>query len=218
MTRTAPPATRKSPGSLDRLLDDIRACRICRDTTTVTPLPHDPRPVVRASVSAQILIAGQAPGVRVHRSGLPFDDPSGDRLRVWMGVTREEFYDTRRIAIAPMGFCFPGLDAAGGDLPPRKECAPQWRAALMSELPDVRLILVIGGYAQRWHLGREAARTITETVRDYRRIASLPGCVTRIALPHPSWRNSGWLKSNPWFGTDVVPDLRRRVRAILGPS
>jgi uracil-DNA glycosylase len=179
-------------------------------------LPHTPRPVVHASATARILVVGQAPGTRVHRSGLPFDDASGDRLRAWMDVTREEFYDTARIAFAPMGFCFPGLDAKGGDRPPRKECAPLWRARLMAELTAVDLVLLVGGHAQRWHLGTAASVSLTQTVRAGAERIAQPAGALAIPLPHPSWRNTGWLKANPWFEQDVVPDLRRHVRRRLG--
>ena len=139
---------------LDALVADIRACRHCRDHPDGPPLPHEPRPVLRVSATARIGIFSQAPGTRVHASGTPFTDPSGVRLRAWMGVTDDEFYDASRIAIVPMGFCFPGLDAKGGDLPPRRECAPLWRARLLAALPAIELVLLVGQYAQRWHLGR----------------------------------------------------------------
>ena len=203
--------------SLDRLLHEIRACRVCVERPQGPPLPHEPRPVVRASLTARILIAGQAPGTRVHRSGLPFDDPSGDRLRAWMDVTREAFYDERLIAFAPMGFCFPGLDDKGGDRPPRKECAPMWRSRLIGALPAVDLMLLVGWPAQRWHLGSDAKANLTETVRAAIAIADRPGPVCTIPLPHPSWRNSGWLKANAWFDAEVVPRLRREVsRRVKG--
>lgn len=202
----------------ERLLAEIGRCCVCRDEPHGSRLPHDPRPVVRAARGARILIAGQAPGTRVHQSGVPFDDPSGDRLRAWMGVTREEFYDTRRIAFAPMGFCFPGLDEKGGDRPPRKECAGLWRARLMAALPNVDLVLLVGGYAQRWHLGDATCSTLTQTVRQGARGLLRPPGALGIPLPHPSWRNSGWLKANPWFETDVLPGLRLAVRERLGSS
>lgn len=201
---------------LDDLLAEIRACRVCRDTTARRPLPHEPRPVLRAAASARIAVCGQAPGVRVHASGVPFTDPSGDRLRAWMGVTPEEFYDSSRIAILPMGFCFPGLDAAGGDLPPRSECAPLWRDRLLAELPHLELLILAGVYAQRWHLGSGGGR-VTTTVQAWRHWFEA-GPPRRLPLPHPSWRNNAWLRDNPWFEAEVLPSLRREVRRLLGTS
>ncbi|EKF17906.1 uracil-DNA glycosylase family protein [Nitratireductor pacificus] len=200
---------------LDQLLTRIRACRICVEAPLSTPLPHEPRPVVVGSRKARILIAGQAPGTRVHASGIPFDDRSGDRLRDWLQVDRPTFYDADRFAIAPMGFCFPGLDAKGGDLPPRKECAPAWRDALMGLMPQIALVLVIGQYAQAWHLGRERSATLTETVRDWRRLFEREARPRVLPLPHPSWRNTGWLKKNPWFERDLLPVLREEIRSHL---
>lgn len=201
---------------LDTYVERIRSCRICRDNPVGRPLPHEPRPVVVASSTAKILIAGQAPGTRVHASGIPFDDRSGDRLRDWLGVSRDKFYDPHSFAIAPMGFCFPGLDAKGGDLPPRRECAPAWRAGLMALMPRIELVLVIGMHAQAWHLRGARHPTLTETVRDWRAIHDAAPDTPTIVLPHPSWRNSGWLKRNPWFETDLLPFLRTAVRARLG--
>jgi uracil-DNA glycosylase len=199
--------------TLDRLLAEIRSCRVCRNAPEGAPLAHEPRPVLRASAVARILIVGQAPGTRVHASGKPFDDRSGDRLRDWMGIPPEVFYDEARIAIAPMGFCFPGQDAKGGDLPPRRECAPLWRDRLMAELRSVDLVLLVGAYAQRWHLGRQAAASLAAAVRTGPREFAFTGDRRAIGLPlpHPSWRNTGWLKANPWFGADVVPILRNLV-------
>lgn len=200
--------------ALTRLVREIEACRICVEAPAGKALPHEPRPVLRPSTTARICICSQAPGLRVHKSGIPFTDPSGDRLRGWMGVTSEEFYDQSRIAIVPMGFCFPGYDAAGGDLPPRKECAPAWRGRLFDLMPQLELILLIGHYAQRWHLGPSSAN-LSATMRDWRALldsARTPKC---LPLPHPSWRNNGWLKSNPWFETEVLPRLRREIRARL---
>lgn len=198
-------AARNATASLAPLLAGIRACRICENHL-------EPRPVLRASATARICIAGQAPGIRVHNTGIPFNDPSGDRLREWMGVDRDTFYDERRIAIVPMGFCFPGYDAKGADRPPRKECAAHWRARLFAELPRFPLTLVIGTYAQAWHLGQNARETAGETVKAWRDYAP---CV--IPLPYPSWRNNAWLKKNPWFSEDLLPYLRRRVRRLLSP-
>jgi uracil-DNA glycosylase len=188
---------------LAALATDIRACRICADIL-------EPHPVVRVSHTARLLIAGQAPGMRVHKSGLPFNDASGDRLRGWMGIDRETFYDTKRIAIAGMAFCFPGYDAAGADKPPPKICAQHWRARLMDALPPMKLTLLVGSYAQAWHLGEAAKSTMTETVRAWRDFAP-----RHIPLPHPSWRNTGWLKKNPWFEAELVPYLQKRVRSVL---
>ena len=190
--------------SLPKLLREIRACRHCE-----SHLPLGPRPVLAASRSASILIAGQAPGTRVHETGIPWNDPSGDRLRDWLRVDREVFYDDSRIAIIPMGFCYPGRGKSG-DLPPRPECAVLWRKKLMQQLPQIKLTLVLGAYAQDWHLGDRRGRTLTETVRNWRDFspASLP-------LPHPSPRNQGWLKNNPWFAAELLPYLRRRVSRIM---
>ena len=194
---------------------EVARCRLCRDAPLGRPLPHEPRPVVRLSATARILIAGQAPGVRVHASGLPFTDASGDRLRAWMGVDPQTFYDRRRVAVLAMGFCFPGHDEKGGDLPPRRECAPLWRARLMAAMPQVDLVLAIGRPAQLWHLGRDAAPTLGETVADWRRILERDVSPAVLPMPHPSWRNTAWLRRHPWFEADVVPELRRRVRERL---
>ncbi len=204
--------------SLEDLRDAIAACRICRDAPARGPdhrLPHEPRPVAVISSSARILISGQAPGLRVHQSGLPFNDASGDRLRLWLGVDREQFYDPRLFAIVPMGFCFPGYDAQGSDLPPRRECAPRWRSQVVDAMPQIELVLAIGQYAQAWHLGDRRAATMTETVRNWRiHLGSNIGPAV-LALPHPSWRNTGWLKKNPWFEADVLPVLRDRVGKLI---
>ncbi|MDF1599906.1 uracil-DNA glycosylase family protein [Mesorhizobium sp. YIM 152430] len=193
----------------------IRLCRICRDAPLKTPLPHEPRPVVVASSTARVLIAGQAPGTRVHATGLPFNDRSGDRLRDWMGVSREEFYDPALFAIAPMGFCFPGQDAKGSDLPPRRECAPAWRAPLMATMPQIEFVLAIGLYAQRWHLGPEFGRSLTQNVESWRVIFLRNTIPRMIPLPHPSWRNTGWLKRHPFFETELLPVLRREIRLSM---
>lgn len=201
--------------ALDRLLSEIRTCRRCAESPEGAPLPHEPRPVLRVSRTARICVCGQAPGTRVHASGMPFTDPSGDRLRDWMGVSEEEFYDASRIAIIPMGFCFPGLDKKGGDLPPRKECARLWRARLFEHLDQFELVLLVGSYAQAWHLGSDRKRTLTETVRDWKPASGESNGPDFIPLPHPSWRNNAWLKKNPWFGERVLPALRDAVRARL---
>lgn len=192
----------------DTLGAEIAACRLCADRFAATATAHEPRPVVWFRPEARILIAGQAPGLRVHEAGRPFADPSGDRLRDWLGMTPEAFYDLTRVAIVPMAFCFPGYDAKGSDLPPPAVCARTWREAVMKGLPNLRLTILVGGYAQKWHLGRASA--VTPTVRAWRDHA--PGV---FPLPHPSWRNTAWLRKNPWFETDLLPVLRARVREVL---
>ncbi len=194
------------------LVARIRACRICRDEPVGPPLPHEPRPVVVPSQRARILIAGQAPGLRVHETGLPFNDRSGDRLREWLDVTRDEFYDPALFAIVPMGFCFPGYDARGSDLPPRRECAPAWRGQLMAAMPQVSLMLTIGQYAQAWHLGARREASLTATVANWRAIFESGEHPRQLPLPHPSWRNTGWLKQNPWFEAELLPVLRAEIR------
>lgn len=202
---------KSTAASLDGLLTQIRACRLCaEDPLKGKPLPHEPRPVIRAAKSARICVAGQAPGTRVHATGIPFNDPSGDRLREWMGVDRDTFYDESRIAIVPMGFCFPGLDDKGGDLPPRKECAPAWRAQVFEHLPNLELVLLIGQYAQTWHLGKARKKSMTDTVLHWRDYGP-----TYLPLPHPSWRNNVWLKKNLWFEEEVLPHLRGEVARLL---
>ena len=188
--------------SLDRLAAEIRACRVCAEY-----LPLGPRPVLRASVTARLLIVGQAPGTKVHATGIPWNDPSGDRLRQWLGMDRDAFYDENRIAIVPMGLCYPGRLPNGGDAPPRPECAPLWHAELLALMPEVRLTLLVGTYALAHVLGRAA---MTEVVRDFR--THLP---RYFPLPHPSWRTVAWEKRNPWFGDEVLPALRREVARVL---
>lgn len=166
--------------------------------------------MVRVAPRTRLLICGQAPGRRVHESGLPFDDPSGDRLRAWMGIDRETFYGDGRIGVAAMAFCYPGTAPEGGDYPPPPRCAELWRDRLLARLPQVELVLLVGGYAQRWRLGAAMKRSMTETVAAFRDYG--PGL---LPLPHPSWRNTAWLKRNPWFSEEVEPYLRERVRAIL---
>lgn len=204
--------------ALDRLTQEIRRCRRCIEAPKAAPLRHEPRPVLRVSRTARLAIVGQAPGTRVHASGVPFTDPSGRRLRAWMGVTEEEFYDTRRVAIVPMGFCFPGQDARGADLPPRSECAPLWRPRLFSLLTRLELVLLVGSYAQRWHLGGRAVETLGDTVRDWRSHLARPGSPRYFPLPHPSWRNNAWLARNPWFEAELLPDLKREVARLLRPN
>ena len=216
----------KAPGSpgvainhepLDTLVGAIRACRVCRDQPRYgPPLPHEPRPIVQVSAAARICIASQAPGIRAHDSGRPFTDPSGVRLRQWLAVEEGEFYNPQKFAILPMGFCFPGLGPDGSDLPPRRECAEIWRAQLFAQLPHIQLLLVIGGYAQRWHLGAANAKAgVNATVQRWREFYSADGCPKILPLPHPSWRNSSWLKRNPWFEAELLPVLRAEVHALL---
>lgn len=206
--------------TLDDLMREIRACRGCVESPVGRPLPHAPRPVLRAAASARLAICGQAPGTRVHASGTPFLDPSGNRLRAWMGVTTDEFYDEARVAIVPMGFCFPGLDKHGSDLPPRRECAPLWRERVMAALPKLELVLLVGSYAQRWHLPEMRRCNMTEIVRQWAgpRFSCATGRPRMMPLPHPSWRNTAWLARNEWFEAELVPQLRASVRGVLDPS
>jgi uracil-DNA glycosylase len=190
---------------LSELLGEIRACRACAGA-----LPHDPRPFVQAGAGARLLIIGQAPGSRVHASGIGWDDASGDRLRDWMGVERATFYDPEQVAHMPSGFCYPGK-GTGGDLPPRRECAPLWHAPLLSLLPEVRLTLLVGRYAQALYLPRGFAGSMTEAVR---RHAGAPAGL--FPLPHPAWRSRLWMARHPWFEAEVLPVLRKRVAAALG--
>lgn len=192
---------------LDRLLIEIRACQLC-----AAALPHGTRPVLQASRTARLLIVSQAPGRKVHASGVPFDDASGNRLREWMGIAREVFYDARQVAIVPMGMCYPG-SASSGDLPPRSECAPAWHPRLLPQLAQVQLTLAIGAHAQIGLLGRRAGATLTDTVRDWRNY--LANGV--LPLPHPSPRNQAWLKYNPWFEQDLLPVLQQQIAALLSP-
>ncbi len=200
---TAPPS---SGADAAALFAAVRACTLCAG------LPLGPRPILQVHPAARILIAGQAPGRRAHQRGVPFGDPSGDRLRGWLGVDRGTFYDATRIAIVPMGFCYPGT-GRGGDLPPRPECAPAWRQRVLAALPAVELTLVIGRFAQAWHLGARRSATLTETVADWR--AFWPAIVP---LPHPSPRNADWLRRNPFFAAELLPLLRDRVRRLLDSS
>jgi uracil-DNA glycosylase len=194
----------RADAALDALLGQIRACRLCE-----AHLPLGPRPILRARASARLLIVGQAPGTKAHESGIPWNDASGIRLRHWLGIEREAFYDEDRIAIVPMGFCYPGKGESG-DLPPRPECGATWHGQLLPRLPDVRLTLLIGHHAQNHFLGPSRARTLTDTVRNFR--AYLPAA---IPLPHPSPRNTLWLKANPWFEDEVLPALRTAVAEVL---
>lgn len=189
---------------LERLLREVRACRVCEPH-----LPLGPKPVLRADVRSRVLIVGQAPGTRVHATGIPWNDPSGDRLREWLQVSRDEFYDERRFAIIPTGLCYPGRGRSG-DLPPRPECAPLWHPRLRPLLPHVRLTLLVGQYAQAYYLGTARKATLTATVHAAREY--LPDF---LPLPHPSPRNTRWLQVNPWFVRDVIPVLQQRVHALL---
>jgi uracil-DNA glycosylase len=200
---------------IETMARDIALCRICVEVPLKTPLPHEPRPVVQLSSTARICIAGQAPGARVHLSGRPFTDPSGDRLRDWMGIGDADFYDPAKLAIVPMGFCFPGNDAKGGDLPPRKECALRWHEYLFENMPQVELLLAIGQYAQKWHLKNKCSKTLTQTVANWQEIINQKGIPRVLPLPHPSWRNSGWLKKNPWFTKDLLPVLKAQVQQLI---
>ncbi|ASM71274.1 MULTISPECIES: uracil-DNA glycosylase family protein [Roseobacteraceae] len=190
------------------ITDDISTCTLCSQRFAGTATGHQPRPVVWFGAGARILVAGQAPGARVHASGKPFDDPSGDRLRDWMGIDRATFYDMSRIAVLPMAFCFPGYNAKGADLPPPPVCHKTWRKAAMDHIGPVPLTLLIGGYAQKWHLNARAS--VTDTVAGWRDHAPAV-----FPLPHPSWRNTGWIRKNPWFASDLLPALREAVQKAL---
>ncbi len=190
--------------ALTQLTNDIKACRNCENH-----LPLGPRPVIQITKRAKILIVGQAPGTKVHETGIPFNDPSGERLRKWMGIDSLTFYDRQKVAIVPMGFCYPGAGPSG-DLPPRPECAEKWRTQLLAHLQDIELTLVIGQYAQKWHLGNRQKNSLTETVKAWREYWP-----TIVALPHPSPRNNIWLKKNDWFESDVLPTLREKISKIL---
>jgi len=198
-------AIQSAPDRLDALLTEIRACRVC-----AKHLPLGPRPVVRISASARILILSQAPGTRVHETGLTFNDRSGDRLREWLGIDRDTFYDESRVAVLGMGFCYPGRDAKGGDLPPRPECAPLWHPRLLAELPQVELTLLVGSYAIDYYLPETRRDSMTETVKAWRDY--LP---RYWPLPHPSWRTTAWEQKNPWFKRRLLPELRKRVKELL---
>ena len=189
---------------LNHLLTDIRACSICSDF-----LPEGPRPILVANPHAKLLIIGQAPGRRVHSSGIPWDDPSGNRLRDWLGVTHEEFYDPKITAILPMGFCYPGT-GSGGDLPPRPECAPEWHAQVLEFLPQIELTLLLSSYALKYYLKGQGRMTVTDAVKSWKE--HVP---SYFPLPHPSPRNNRWLKTNPWFEEEVLPVLQRHVREAV---
>lgn len=201
---------------LATLTAQIARCRICRADPDGRPLPHEPRPVFVPSSTARIAICGQAPGVRVHASGRPFTDPSGDRLRNWLQLDDATFYDPGRIAIIPMGFCFPGHDAKGGDLPPRRECARAWHGQLFAQMGQIEMVIAVGQYAQAWHLGDRRRRTLTETVAAWRDFMDDPELPYRVfPTPHPSWRNTAWLKRNLWFEAEALPVLRAQVQRLV---
>lgn len=199
---------RMAAADINHLKQNLSDCSLCKDRFAATATGHAPRPVVWFRPGARILIAGQAPGARVHQSGKPFTDPSGDRLRDWLGIGPEAFYNKDRVAILPMAFCFPGYDGRKSDLPPPPICARTWRTPIVDALRDVRLTLLVGGYAQRWHLG--AKTPVTQTVAGWRDHAPQV-----FPLPHPSWRNTAWLKKNPWFTQDLLPVLRAQVQEVL---
>lgn len=196
--------------ALHPLARDIAACTLCAERFSATATGHRPRPVVWFEAGARVLIAGQAPGLQVHEKGRPFADRSGDRLRDWLGLESEAFYDKSKVAIVPMAFCFPGYDARGADLPPPTICAATWRERVLSSLGSLRLTILVGGYAQKWHLGVGAKGGVTSSVMAWRDLPS-----DMIALPHPSWRNTGWLKKNPWFEAELLPRLKDRVGEAL---
>lgn len=195
------------------LAQDLSGCTICAERFSATATAHQPRPVIWFRPAARVLIAGQAPGMRVHASQRPFTDPSGVRLRAWLGMDENTFYDRSTVAIVPMGFCFPGYDATGSDLPPPKICAETWRKPVLDGLPNIGLTLLIGGYAQKWHLGADAKEGVTATVRRWRDFAP-----EVFPLPHPSWRNTAWLKRNPWFEAECLPALQARLATVLGTT
>jgi uracil-DNA glycosylase len=194
--------------AFDALVREVLACTIC-----ARHLPNPPRPVLMPKAGARVLIVGQAPGTRVHATGLPWNDASGDRLRAWLAVPRETFYGSPRVAIVPMGFCYPGRDARGADRPPRPECAPAWHPRLLPLMPEVESILLVGAYAQARYLAERRKGTLTATVGAWREYAP-----RHWPLPHPSWRTRRWESLNPWFQAELIPELRRRLRAILGPG
>ena len=208
----------EGPSPIDEVAREAASCRICCERPLTAALPHPARPIFRLSGQARVVIASQAPGYRAHSSGVPFDDPSGVRLRDWMGLGTDRFYDAARVAIVPMGFCFPGHDAQKGDLPPRPECRIAWHDRVFAALPQAELILVIGLYAMRYHLPRQgvpvpAGAGMTDLVAEWRRLAGTRPRL--IPLPHPSWRNSAWLNRNPWFAAELLPELRAAVARLM---
>ena len=210
--------TADDEATFSALTDAIRRCRICVEHPLAAPLPHGPRPIVQVAPRVRLVIASQAPGLRAHTSGVPFQDPSGVRLRDWMAVDEARFYDPERVAILPMGFCFPGHDAQKGDLPPRVECRPAWHKAVFSRLPAVETILAIGLHSIRYHaprlgVARRPGEGLSATVADWRRYFERPP-PRMLPLPHPSWRNSAWIKRNPWFAAELLPVLRAEVQRL----
>lgn len=191
---------------LHKFVGEIHACQLC-----ASDMQRAPKPILQVSDTAKILIAGQAPGNLAMESGRPFTDPSGDRLRDWLQIDESTFYDPSKVAIVPMGFCFPGYDKNGGDIPPMKRCAQTWHKPLFERLPQIELKVLIGGYAQRWHIGDQMEKTLTATVQKWRGFLEQGVIVT----PHPSWRNNAWIKRNPWFEIELLPELRKRVQALL---
>lgn len=203
---------------IDDLQQEISACRICYDKPLFLPaLPHQPRPVVYLSSTARIAIAGQAPGLRVHKTGIPFNDPSGERLRQWLGVTRDCFYDRKKFAIVPMAFCFPGYSKTKSDLPPRKECRMTWHKRIFDAMPQIELVIAIGGYAQKYHIANLKEKNVTETVKSWKNILPVrqAGGYYVLPLPHPSWRNTHWIKKNPWFESELLPKLKSLVERYI---
>jgi len=200
---------------LETLVRQILQCVISLNPPRFKPLPHKPRPVLQVSTTAKLAICGQAPGTKVHASGRPFTDRSGDRLRQWTGLSNEQFYDASRVNVIPMGFCFPGQTDKGADLPPRPECRATWHDQLMASLPQLELILVIGRYAMDYHLQHTKRSSLQEIVSDYQTYLAVKSQPAYLPLPHPSWRNTHWLKKNPWFEADYIPLLRKRVAALL---
>ncbi len=196
--------------TLSQLKDRLQNCRLCAGRFAQTATAHEPRPVLWFQPGTPIVVAGQAPGKRVHDAGKPFFDPSGDRLRDWMGIDQSVFYDQDKLSVLPMAFCFPGYNEKGADLPPPPLCKNTWHIDIMAHLGPPPLLLLVGGYAQKWHLGKAAKGNVTETVRSFHAYAPHV-----FPLPHPSWRNTAWLKKNPWFEADLLPKLRQRVQEVL---
>ncbi|WP_336294688.1 uracil-DNA glycosylase family protein [Bartonella sp. CB169] len=209
---------KSSSNQIIRLEKKIYSCRVCiQQPRYFPPLPHEPKPVVYLSDTALIAIAGQAPGMRVHESSIPFNDDSGQRLRNWLNVTKEEFYNRSLFAIVPMGFCFPGYNQNKSDLPPRRECCEIWHEKVFQSMPQIKLVLAIGSYAQKWHIAELKYKTVSETVSDWKNILSIrqPRGYNVMPLPHPSWRNTSWLQKRPWFKDELIVCLRKLIRKFL---